>query len=146
MKVRFKMFSACARVPQKSTISAACYNLFAATCVVLESGATRSVKIDNDFCFSEKYVAKIYPRSSVSLKSVFLGGGIIDSDYRGNVRVILNNLSQNRLEFKTGDRIAQALFQKKKSHQNSLKLLILTISPTRETPRGLDQKVSENGN
>ena len=114
MKVRFKMFSARARVLQKSTISAACYDLFAATCVVLESGATRSVEIDIDFCFSEKYVAKIYPRSSVSLKSVFLGGGIIDSDYSGNVRVILNNLSQNRLESKTGDRIAQVLFQKKK--------------------------------
>ena len=57
----------------------------------------------------EKYVGKIYPRLSLFLKSV-LGGGIIDSNYRGNVRVILHNFSNKRVEFNTGDRIAQILF------------------------------------
>ena len=57
----------------------------------------------------EKYVGKIYPRSSLFLKSV-LGGGIIDSNYRGKVRVILHNFSNKRVEFNTGDRIAQILF------------------------------------
>ena len=97
MKVRFKRFSTRARVPRKSTIGSACYDLFAAKCAVLEPGATRFVETDIGFCFSEKYVAKIYPRSSMSLKSIFLGGGILDSDYRGNVRVIIHNLSSNRI-------------------------------------------------
>ena len=59
-------------------------------------------------------MAKIYPRSSVSLTSDFLGGGLVDSNYRGNVRVIVHNLPKNRVEFNTGDRIAQVLSQKKK--------------------------------
>ena len=47
------------------------------------------------------------------LRSIHLGGGIIDSDYRGNVMVILINLFDRRVEFNAGDTIAQVLFQKK---------------------------------
>ena len=53
MKVKFKRFSSRARVPQKATIGSACYDLFAATCVTLEPGATRSVETDPGF-FSRK--------------------------------------------------------------------------------------------
>ena len=114
MKVPFKSFSTRARVPQKSAIGSACYNLFAAKCAVLEPGATRSVETNIGFCFSEKYAAKIYPCSSMSLKSIFLDGGILEYDYRGNVRAILHNLSNNRIEINAGNRIAQVLLQKKK--------------------------------
>ena len=103
MKVKFKRFSSRASIAQKATIGSACYDLFAAKPVVLDTG----------FCFSKKYVAKIYPRSSLSLRSVFVGGGIIDSDFRGNTRVILSNFSSSRVESNIGDRIAQVLFQKK---------------------------------
>ena len=43
-----------------------------------------------------------------------MGDGIKDSDFSGNVRVIFQNFSQDRLEFNTGGRIALVLFQKKK--------------------------------
>ena len=70
---------------------------------MLEANGSRSVETDLGF-FSKKYVAKIFPIFSLSYKSIHVGGGIVDADYRGNIRVILN----------TGDRIAQVLFQKKK--------------------------------
>ena len=54
-----------------------------------------------------------YPRSSLSLRSIFLGGGVLDYDSRGNVRIILTNLSDRVKEIETGDRIAQILFVKK---------------------------------
>lgn len=44
------------------------------------------------------------------LKSNVLEGEAIDSDYRENVKVILPNFSNKRVEFNTGDRIAQILF------------------------------------
>ena len=59
------------------------------------------------------YVSKIYPGSSLPLRSIHLGGGIVDSDYRENIRVILTNLSDRRVEFNAGDRIAQVLFENK---------------------------------
>ena len=75
MKAKFKRFSSCAHILQKVTIGSACYNLFTAKTVLLEPNAMRSLETDIGFCFSKKYVAKIYPRSSLSLRSVFAGGG-----------------------------------------------------------------------
>ena len=60
-----------------------------------------------------KYVYRIYPRSSLSFKPLFLGGGVIDSDYRGNISVILTNFALLNVEIKKGDRIAQIIFLKK---------------------------------
>ena len=64
------------------------------------------------FSFSKKFVAKIHPKSSLSIHSIKLGAGVTDSDYRGNVCVVLHNLSDKRIEFSVGDRIAQVVFQK----------------------------------
>ena len=58
-------------------------------------------------------MAMIYLKSGLSLQSTFLGGGVADADYRGNVRVILTKLSDRTKEIETGDRIAQVLFVRK---------------------------------
>ena len=110
MKVKFKRLSSRVKIPQKATESSACYDLFAARCVLLEPKSTRSVETDIGFSFSKKYKARIYPRSGLSLILINIGSDIIDSDYRGNVRVIMRNLSEKRIEFETGDRIAQIVF------------------------------------
>ena len=62
-------------------------------------------------------MARIYPRSSQSLKPILIDGGVVDSDDRGNVRVIMTNLSDSTIEFETGNRIAQVLFIKKEDVQ-----------------------------
>ena len=43
----------------------------------------------------------------MSVLQTFLGGGVIDSDYRGNISIILTNLATSNVEIKNGDRIAQ---------------------------------------
>lgn len=56
------------------------------------------------------YEAQIRPRSGLALKkgiSVLNSPGTIDADYRGEVRVILVNLSQDSFQINDGDRIAQ---------------------------------------
>ena len=55
-------------------------------------------------------MAKTFPRSSLSLWSTHVGGGIVDADCRGNICIILTNLSTNRVEFNAGDMIAEVLF------------------------------------
>ena len=114
MKVKFKRFSSCARVPQKATIGSAFNNFFAAKPVVLESNSTRLVETDIGFCFSKKKnETKIYPRLSLSLFPAFVRGGMTDSDFRGNVRVIPSNFWSSRVELNAGERIAKVIFQKK---------------------------------
>lgn len=65
----------------------------------------------------EGYEAQVRPRSGLALKSgitVLNAPGTIDADYRGEIGVILVNLSQDNFEINTGDRIAQLVFAKVK--------------------------------
>lgn len=62
----------------------------------------------------EGYEAQVRPRSGLALKSGITclnTPGTIDSDYRGEVGVILINLSSEPHIIETGDRIAQLVFQ-----------------------------------
>ncbi len=61
------------------------------------------------------YEAQVRPRSGYALKNgvtVLNSPGTIDADYRGEVGVILINLSQEKVEIHSGDRIAQLVFAK----------------------------------
>ena len=57
-------------------------------------------------------MCRIYPRSSMSLKGIILGG-VIDSGFRHNISVILTNTSDRIVEIEVGDRIAD-FFSKKR--------------------------------
>ena len=52
-------------------------------------------------------VGIIKPRSSLALHGIDVLGGVIDSDYRGEVKVILINHGTGPMLFEPGDRIAQ---------------------------------------
>ena len=59
--------------------------------------------------------AQIRPRSGLALKhgiTVLNTPGTIDSDYRGELLVILINFSENMFEIQNGDRIAQLVISK----------------------------------
>ncbi len=60
----------------------------------------------------QKYEAQIRPRSGLAAKygiTVLNSPGTIDPDYRGEIKVILINLSKKDFEIKPGDRIAQMI-------------------------------------
>lgn len=61
------------------------------------------------------YEAQVRPRSGLAIKSgitVLNSPGTIDADYRGEVKVILINLSSESFTIKSGDRIAQMIISK----------------------------------
>ena len=63
----------------------------------------------------EGYEAQVRPRSGLSIKNgitVLNSPGTIDSDYRGDIGVILINLSKESYSINPGDRIAQLVFSK----------------------------------
>ena len=60
----------------------------------------------------EGYEMQIRPRSGLAAKhgiTVLNSPGTIDADYRGEIKVILVNLSNNPVEIVPGERIAQAV-------------------------------------
>ena len=61
------------------------------------------------------YEAQIRPRSGLALKkgiTVLNSPGTIDADYRGEIGVIIANLSDSDFTIKSGDRIAQMVIAK----------------------------------
>lgn len=56
------------------------------------------------------YFGKLHPRSGLAYKyGIHVLAGVIDSDYRGEIKVILVNLGNKTLHVKKGDRIAQMI-------------------------------------
>ena len=56
---------------------------------------------------------RIAPRSGLAAKhSIDVGAGVIDCDYRGEVKVLLFNLSDVDFELKANERIAQLIIEK----------------------------------
>lgn len=63
----------------------------------------------------EGYEAQVRPRSGMAIKkgvTVLNSPGTIDADYRGEVKVILINLSENNVTIPHGERIAQMVIQR----------------------------------
>jgi len=76
------------------------------------------------------YEAQIRPRSGLALKSgvsILNSPGTIDSDYTGEIKVILINHGNETVEFHKGDRIAQMVVSKYESVEwNSVESLVST--------------------
>ena len=67
------------------------------------------------FEFEKGYEAQVRARSGLALKKGLglpNGIGTIDSDYRGELKVILINMSRDDVVIEDGDRIAQVVFMK----------------------------------
>jgi len=61
------------------------------------------------------YEAQVRPRSGLAIKqgiTCLNSPGTVDSDYRGEIKIILINLSQQEQVIQPGDRIAQMVIQK----------------------------------
>lgn len=78
--------------------------------VTIASGDSAIVSTGTFFEIPEGYVGLVFVRSSIGFKydcTLSNSVGVIDSDYRGEVKVKIKNLSGKEYTFKRGDRIAQ---------------------------------------
>lgn len=78
--------------------------------VVLQPGRRTLVPTGLHIELPAGYEAQIRPRSGLALKqgvTVLNSPGTIDADYRGEIQVLLVNLSDQPFEIKRGERIAQ---------------------------------------
>ena len=79
------------------------------------------------------YEGQVRPRSGLAIKSgitVLNSPGTIDADYRGEVKVILINLSENDFVINSGDRIAQLVIAKCEQME------VVEVETLSETERG----------
>jgi len=81
--------------------------------LVLEPGQRAAVSTGLRLQIPAGFEAQVRPRSGLALEhgvTVLNSPGTIDSDYRGEVKVILINLGAERYTVKPGERIAQVVF------------------------------------
>lgn len=114
IRVRVKKLREDAVIPEYKTPGAAGFDLVAAEDVTINAGETVTVPTGLAFEIPEGYELQIRPRSGLSLKTplrIANSPGTIDSDYRGEVKIIVTNTGQcdDYYNIYKGDRIAQGV-------------------------------------
>jgi dUTP pyrophosphatase len=112
VKVLVKKLNSLAKLPSYKTDGASGMDLMA--CIEkpinLEPGKSCLIPTGLSVAFSEKYEIQIRPRSGLAAKnniSVLNTPGTIDSDYRGELKIILFNHSNENFIINNNDRVAQ---------------------------------------
>lgn len=102
-------------LPSYATEGSAGIDLRSNMDITIPSGRYALVKTGISIALPKGYEAQIRPRSGLALKSgvtVLNSPGTIDSDYRGEIGVILINHSGHKFIIRRGDRIAQMVIAK----------------------------------
>ena len=114
VKVLVKKLNSLAKLPSYKTNGASGMDLMACIekPISLEPGKSCLIPTGLSVAFSEKYEIQIRPRSGLAAKnniSVLNTPGTIDSDYRGEIKIILFNHGNKNFKISNNDRIAQMI-------------------------------------
>lgn len=104
-------------LPNYATSGSAGMDLYAAVeqNIILKPHQTYLIPTGIKIELPQGYEAQIRPRSGLALNfgiGILNSPGTIDSDYRGEIKIIVHNFSENEFEIKRGDRIAQMIISK----------------------------------
>lgn len=103
------------KIPVYSTKGAAGMDFFSDKDYLINPGGITLVKTNISMEIPSGYELQIRSRSGLALKNgvfVLNSPGTIDSDYRGEIGIILCNIGSEAFEIKQGDRIAQGVLAK----------------------------------
>jgi len=112
--IKVKLLSKDAKVPTKAHSSDAGWDIYASDLAQpIFPHKRRLISTDISIAIPDGYCGLIWPRSGLSVKSgIDVLAGVIDSGYRGEIKVCLLNTSDQMVHVQPGDRIAQLIIQK----------------------------------
>ena len=110
--IKFIKNTKLSKTPKKGTYSSAGYDLYSD--IDIEINPNESKVISTGICLEipNGYYGRIADRSSYAKKNLRIGGGVIDSDYRGPIGIIMFNHSNDVLKILCGDKVAQIIIEK----------------------------------
>ncbi len=82
-------------------------DLYASAGATLPAGATQAISTGIALEFPSTHGALVEDRSGLALRGLTTLAGVIDPGYRGEIKVVLANLSDGEINLQPGDRIAQ---------------------------------------
>jgi len=111
-QIRYKLLAPNAHAPTQSHDSDAGWDLYSIHSLVIPERCRETISTGISLEIPSSFVGLIWPRSGLSVKTgIDVLAGVIDSGYRGEIKVCLLNTSPLPVEIEAGDRIAQILFQ-----------------------------------
>ena len=130
MELKVKKIQRDVKLPQYGHIGDAGLDLFSSVDFVLPEGQVEAIPTGIKIAVPEGYVGLVWDKSGVSLRGVHRLAGVIDSGYRGEVKVVMINLSHEAFVIERGMKIAQMLVQP------IAKVDIVEVDNLDETSRG----------
>jgi dUTP pyrophosphatase len=110
MKLKFKQLTETAKLPVLGSEFAAGLDLFSDTRMLIPPGNTRAIGTGVAVEIPVGFEGQVRPRSGLAKKygiTVLNTPGTIDSDYRGEIVVLLHNTSSDTFPVSQDDRVAQ---------------------------------------
>jgi dUTP pyrophosphatase len=114
VKIGVKRLSEAAQMPRYAHVGEfgdLAADVYASSAVTLaaagEAGSTAAVPTGIAMDFPSTHGALVEDRSGLAVRGVTTLAGVIDPGYRGELKVVMTNLSPVPVEIKVGDRIAQ---------------------------------------
>ena len=112
-KLKIKKLNPIAFMPLKGSEHAAGYDLFSIEETRIPPRDKKLISTGISMAIPVGNYGRVAPRSGLAVKNfIDVGAGVIDADYRGEVKVLLFNLSENEFKVNVGDRIAQLIIEK----------------------------------
>ncbi|MCK6462393.1 MAG: dUTP diphosphatase [Candidatus Pacebacteria bacterium] len=113
MLIKFQRISAEAVIPSYAHPGDAGMDVFSTEEALIKAGERKNVRTGVKMEMPEGYAALVWDKSGLAAKDgIKTMAGVIDSGYRGEIVIVLVNLSQKDFEIKKGQKIAQMLIQK----------------------------------
>jgi dUTP pyrophosphatase len=109
--LRIQSLHELAKIPTRAYPDDAGLDLASIEFVRLEPGCGQVVRTGIAIELDSGYVGLIWDRSSMGRRGIKTLGGVIDSGYRGEIGVVLWNLTLEPVEIQPGERVAQLLIQ-----------------------------------
>ena len=114
VKILVKKFDKDIKLPSYKTSGSSGMDLVAyiKNKITINPGKTAIIPAGIAVAIPKNYEIQIRPRSGLAAKkgiSVLNTPGTVDSDYRGEIKIILINLSKKSFVVKSGDRVAQMI-------------------------------------
>jgi dUTP pyrophosphatase len=113
MQLQVRLLSKTAKIPSRGSLEAAGLDLYADETVCIAPSERRKIRTGVALSIPPNHVGLIWPRSGLAFKQgIDTMAGVIDSDYRGEIEVVLLNTDKyKKVYIDAGTRIAQILIQ-----------------------------------
>ena len=108
-----QMMDAEVKIPRKATAGAAGYDIYCGEAITIEPGDQSKIRTKMKMAIPEGYYGQLLVRSSFATRyKARIEAGTIDSDYRGEVFVVMSNNGNNPITIAQNDRFAQLVLIK----------------------------------